>query len=149
MGIGGNDFCVFIDHHAAHGVVDLRADFDAVEGSLGNVETLVECKDAVEVFVVVGFNVAVEFSDFIEQSLFGDSEGISQLFKCVELLNRTHFQRQLDEGRVDRFDDSIVADGDRIVFVRTDDFEQSIGFDLTAGVFVHEAFSGLSVNNQT
>ena len=59
--VGRNDFCVFIDHHAAHGVVNLRADFNAVERSLGNIEPLVERKDAVEVFVIVGFNVAVEF----------------------------------------------------------------------------------------
>ena len=61
VGVGRNDFCVFIDHHAAHGVVNLRADFNAVERSLGNIEPLVERKDAVEVFVIVGFNVAVEF----------------------------------------------------------------------------------------
>ena len=148
MGVGRNDFCVFIDHHAAHGVVNLRADFNAVERSLGNIEPLVERKDAVEVFVIVGFNVAVEFSDFVQKGLFGDTEGISQLFECVKLLNRTHFQRKLNEGRVDRFNNGVVADRNRIVFVGADDFEQSVGFDLTAGVFVHEAFASLSVNDQ-
>lgn len=68
-------------------MVNLRADFNAVERSLGNIEPLVERKDAVEVFVIVGFNVAVEFSDFVQKGLFGDTEGISQLFECVKLLN--------------------------------------------------------------
>ena len=74
---------------------------------------------------------------------------LSELFERVELLDRAHFERELDEGGVDRLHDRVVANGDRVVFIRADHLEERVGLDLAAGVFVHEALARLAVDHET
>ena len=145
---GGDDFSLFVDHDAAHRVVDLRAAFDAVERALGDGQTVVEGEDAAEVLVFAGLDEAVELLDFFEEGVLLDAEVVGEGFERVELLDRAHFKRKLDEGRVDGLHDGVVADGDRVVFIRADDLEEGVGLDLAAGVFVHEAAAGLAVDDE-
>ena len=131
---GGDDLGLFVDHDAAHRVVDLRAAFDAVERALGDGQTVVEGEDAAEVLVFAGLDEAVELLDFFEEGVLLDAEVVGEGFERVELLDRAHFKRELDKGRVDGLHDGVVADGDRVVFVRADDLEEGVGLDLAAGV---------------
>lgn len=145
---GADHLGVVVDHHAAHGVVNLRADFNAVERGLGNVQTLVELQNAVEVLVSAFLHEVVELLDFGKERVLLDAEMLGQSFESVELLDRAHFERQTHEGRVDGFDDGVVADGDRVVLVVADDLEHGVSLDLAAGVFVHEALAGLAVDHE-
>lgn len=148
VGRGADYLSVVVDHHAAHGVVNLRANFNAVERGLGNVQTLVELQDAVEVLVVAFLHEVVELLNFSKERVLLDAEVLGQCFERVELLDSAHFQRQANERRVDGLDDGVVANGDRVVLVVADDLEHSVSLDLAAGVFVHEALAGLAVDHE-
>lgn len=149
LGRGRDHFSLFVDHHTTHRVVDLRRDFDAIERSLGNVKTVVELEDAVEVRIFARLHETVELLYFSKEGILLDTEVVSEFFEGVELLNRTHFERELHEGRVDGLDNGVIANGDRVVFICANDLEEGVRLDLTTSMFVHEALTGLTVNHNT
>ena len=70
MGRGGDHLRIRVDHDAAHRVMDLRSDFNAVVRTLGQVEAVLELQDTVEFRVFLLGDEAVEaFNLFEERSL--------------------------------------------------------------------------------
>ena len=126
---GRNHLSVVVDHDAAHGVVDLRADFDPVERGLGDVESLVELQNAVEVLVGAFLDEVVEPLDLSKECILLDAEVLGQSFKGIELLHCAHFKRQLHKRGIDGLDDGVVAYGDRVVLIGADDLKESISLD--------------------
>ena len=147
MGRGGDHLRIRVDHDAAHRVMDLRSDFNAVVRTLGQVEAVLELQDTVEFRVFLLGDEAVEAFNLFEERSLIDLEVVGKFFERIELLDRAHFDRQLHEGRINSLDDLFAGNGDRIIFILADDVEERVGLDLAASVFIHEALAGLAVNN--
>lgn len=79
---GADHLSVVVDRHAAHRVVNLRADFNDVERRFGDVKTLVELQNAVEVLVFAFGDERVELFAFGKECVFLDAEVIGEPQAC-------------------------------------------------------------------
>lgn len=147
VGLRADHLSLGVDQEAAHRVMDLRGHFNAVERGLRDVEAVVELQNTVEVLILTILHEAIEALHFLKERILLDAEVISEFRQRLSDKDGLRGERSLHEGRVDRVNDSVVADGDRVVLIRADHFEFRVALDLAAGVFIHEALAGLLIHH--
>ena len=147
VGLRADHLSLGVDQEAAHRVMDLRGHFNAVERRLRDVEAVVELQNTVEVLVFAILHEAIEALHFLKERVLLDAEVISEFRQRLSDKDSLRGERSLHEGRVDRVNNGVVADRDRVVLIRADHFEFRVALDLAAGVLIHEALAGLLIHH--